>query len=401
MTYLPWILLAAASVGGYFWAWRGYRAATADEVFAGLTPGLTPTAGQQAPRLPAPGGGEYTGEVAVAFNPPRGVRAGLAGTIVDGRAESRDVTATLVDLAARGHLTITVIETTATRTGRDWQLTRKAGGDALEAGEAQLLADVFAGGPVVELAQLPRTGNQAYALAQSALYEECAQRGWFRLGDRAGRFRSLAWLGAMGLIVLGVVTGQFLGIVLAVIMTLAVAIGFRQPTRIPRSAEGTAVRIQSLAFKKYLATAEKEQFSYEEAAGIFSKYLPYAIVFGVADHWTKVFGDLALQAQADGYDGTLDLFWLGMGMDTMFDLAMLGMLTDGFGGGFDLFGADQLDGMAGDGMADGLDGGGDVGGGDVGGGDVGGSDGGGWFGGGGDGGGWGDFGGGDFGGFGD
>ena len=131
------------------------------------------------------------------------------------------------------------------------------------------------------------------------------------------------------------------------------------------------------------------------------KRQPYAIVFGVADHWTKVFGDLALQAQADGYDGTLDLFWLGMGMDTMFDLAMLGMLTDGFGGGFDLFGADQLDGMAGDGMADGLDGGGDVGGGDVGGGDVGGSDGGGWFGGGGDGGGWGDFGGGDFGGFGD
>ena len=47
-----------------------------------------------------PGGSEYSGEVAVAFNPPKGVRPGLAGTVVDGKPETRDVIATIVDLAA-------------------------------------------------------------------------------------------------------------------------------------------------------------------------------------------------------------------------------------------------------------------------------------------------------------
>lgn len=389
MEYLAWATLAIATMGGYAWAWRGYRAATADELFADVTPGLAPAGGHQAPRIPVPGGGEYTEDVAVAFNPPQGVRAGLAGTIVDGRAESRDVTATLVDLARRGHLTISVIESAATRSGRDWQMTLgQRGQDSLEPGEAQLLAEVFASGTVVELAQLPRTGNQAYPHALQRLYGECEERGWFRLEGTGARLRAVAWTGTLALILVAAIAGQVVGFVIAGAAALAVAIGFREPPRIPRSAEGSAVRIQSLAFKKYLATAEKEQFRYEEAVGIFSKYLPYAIVFGVADHWTKVFGDLALQAQADGYDGTLDLFWLGMGMDTMFDLAMLSMLTDGFGGG-DIFGLDQMDALGtGDGFGDSL--GADAGSGDLSAGDGGWGD----FGGG-------DFGGGDFGGFGD
>lgn len=63
--------------------------------------------------------------------------------------------------------------------------------------------------------------------------------------------------------------------------------------------------------------------SYEEAVGIFSRYLPYAIVLGVADHWTRVFSDLAASAGGPG----LELGWLGIsgwGIDNpTIDLAML------------------------------------------------------------------------------
>lgn len=363
---LLWLVIFAVFVAAIIWSSAQRRRAATDEIFAGLTPGLLPVPPDPGVRELVKPGPEYGGPIAVAFNPPKGVRAGLAGTIVDNHPESRDVMATIVDLAARGFLTIKVVESATTRNGRDWELasTTPKHGTALEPGEQALLGDLFVHGSPVLLSTLPATGNQAFNNAQQRLWDECAERGWFRAPAAS---------------------------------------------RMPRSAEGTAVRIQTLGFKQYLATAEKEQFSYEEAAGIFSKYLPYAIVLGVAEHWTKVFGDLAAQAQADGIDADFDLFWLSMAgwgvADAMFDLAMFGALADGFDGfgGGDFFGDGAIDSLGADAMGDssfdtglGDSGPGDFGSGDFGGNDVGGGDSGGsWSDSGGS---WADFGGGDFGG---
>jgi uncharacterized membrane protein YgcG len=45
-------------------------------------------------------------------------------------------------------------------------------------------------------------------------------------------------------------------------------------------------------FRKYLATAEADQLRFEEGEDIFSKYLPWAIAFNLADRWAKVCADL-------------------------------------------------------------------------------------------------------------
>ena len=45
-------------------------------------------------------------------------------------------------------------------------------------------------------------------------------------------------------------------------------------------------------FKTYLATAEADQLKFEEGEDIFSKYLPWAIIFELADRWAKICGDL-------------------------------------------------------------------------------------------------------------
>ena len=47
-------------------------------------------------------------------------------------------------------------------------------------------------------------------------------------------------------------------------------------------------------------TAEASQIRFEEASAIFSRYLPYAIVFGVADRWAGTFQKVAEAAQAAG-----------------------------------------------------------------------------------------------------
>jgi uncharacterized membrane protein len=49
---------------------------------------------------------------------------------------------------------------------------------------------------------------------------------------------------------------------------------------------------QVIGFRTYLATAEAEQLRFEEGEDIFSKYLPWAIVFGLADRWQQVCAQL-------------------------------------------------------------------------------------------------------------
>ena len=59
-----------------------------------------------------------------------------------------------------------------------------------------------------------------------------------------------------------------------------------------RTADGRAVCDQVEGFRTYLATAEADQIRFEEGEDIFSKYLPWAIVFELADRWAKICGDL-------------------------------------------------------------------------------------------------------------
>ena len=146
------------------------------------------------------------------------------------------------------------------------------------------------------------------------------------------------------------------GIIAAVlILGAAIALTRALRGRTPRTAYGSALRVQALGFKTYLATAEANQFTFEQAAGIFSRYLPYALIFGVAQHWTKVFADLALQAKIAGVssaqlDPGLDWFYLD---DLPFDLINL-LRLDSLDGNIDLFGATDMIGDAAGLFTDGL-----------------------------------------------
>jgi uncharacterized membrane protein len=82
----------------------------------------------------------------------------------------------------------------------------------------------------------------------------------------------------------------FVGIAL-ILAALALVVASRAMPA--RTGEGSAVLARTLGFRRYLATAEAGQIRFEEGEDIFSKYLPYAIVFGEAERWAKVFATLA------------------------------------------------------------------------------------------------------------
>lgn len=52
-------------------------------------------------------------------------------------------------------------------------------------------------------------------------------------------------------------------------------------------------------FRQYIATAEANQIKWEEAGGLL-EFLPFAIVFGLADRWAKTFEEVAAAAAAAG-----------------------------------------------------------------------------------------------------
>lgn len=299
-----------------------------DQIFTGIPPGLAPAPGQRITTTRVSGRRQYyTGPVAVRFTPPEGVGPGLVGTVVDGQAHLRDVTALIVGLAVRGHLRI--VEATpssgSSKRGqkvrkKDWELISNPypPADQLSPPEQKFMSDTFANRSVVRLSHL--TSHFAHDLreTQVALYREVVDRGWYKKHPRKRgcRLRSLACV----IILLGLVL--LLGVLASdtsPLVEAALPIGFTGfgvilfalgSGRAPRTALGTAQRIQALGFRDYLATAEAEQIRFEEAAEIFSRYLPYAIVFGLAKEWAKVFQSVVNRAKVSGAsDVVFDLTW--------------------------------------------------------------------------------------------
>jgi hypothetical protein len=86
-----------------------------------------------------------------------------------------------------------------------------------------------------------------------------------------------------------------------------------------RTATGSAVAAQAEGFRRYLSVAEGDQLRFEEDQDLFSRYLPFAIAFGVTERWTRVFQDLAARgyavAEPTWYVGAwgYGAFWSGAG----------------------------------------------------------------------------------------
>jgi uncharacterized membrane protein YgcG len=70
----------------------------------------------------------------------------------------------------------------------------------------------------------------------------------------------------------------------------------RKLRRGQRSGRGRALTDQVEGFRRYLATAEADELRFDEGEDIFSRYLPWAIVFDLTERWTT----LCRQLVADG-----------------------------------------------------------------------------------------------------
>jgi uncharacterized membrane protein YgcG len=280
--------------GALLLVWRDGR----DRRYVGLLPGLSPEPGESAEQERKP----LTGAppVSVEFGPPDKLRPGQVGTLVDETANVVDVTASIVDLAVRKYLHIKELS------DRDYELTKlRPAGPEMLAYERELFDALFAEGDQVRLSELRGHFAQSLARTQRQLYADMVAHGWYPRSPATTRLRArgFAILALVGAIVVTVVLALTthvaligLGLVAAAITLLIVA-----PYFPARTGAGSAALARIQGFRLFIATAQVEQFKFEERANIFSEYLPYAMVFGLASRWANVFGDLA-EVAPDGLD---------------------------------------------------------------------------------------------------
>lgn len=219
------------------------------------------------------------------------VRPGHVGTVADEHVDPVDVTATILDLAVRGHLVITEMPYSGGAV-QDWRLERTHRTTDRLAGFEVLLLDAIApAGEHGMVSGLPTSLAPALADVQSALYDDVVERGWFdgRPDSTRGNWRRTGWILLAAALVAGGALVAFtshglLALVLVLLASLMIWVGGRMPRR---TKEGAMLLNGLGALSSVLATWPTDQMPRGREMAEISKLLPYAVVLGGRQRWVE------------------------------------------------------------------------------------------------------------------
>lgn len=234
------------------------------------------------------------------FVVPEGVRPGHVGTVADERVDPVDITATLIDLAVRGHLRIT--ELPHEQHGLlDWQLEPKTGSGQL-AGFEQELLDALA--PATRVSGLrPRLDGRIEAV-QAALYDDVVARGWFASRPDATRswwrIRGYIGMGLAALIAALLVAFTPFGLLAMVVLAIGGGLLWLADRMPRRTAAGSALVTGLQALSALLITHPTDHMPEGRELEEISKLLGYTVVLGGRERW------LAALVDADATVGVAD-----------------------------------------------------------------------------------------------
>jgi uncharacterized membrane protein YgcG len=236
--------------------------------------------------------------------PPTDLPPAVVGTLLDERADMRDVISTIIDLAHRGYI---VMEETQTEglfgmknTTFTFKRTDKPTND-LRPFESRMVNALFSNGRMER--SLDSLTNQFYTYVpqlQNDLYQALVSDGLFTTSPQSTR---TTWgvLGGLllsaafvfGFFVVGLaedISGAIACLPFSVgfVGVLALIIGQHMPAKTRKGAEDAA---KWSAFRQYLYNLDKYG-SVEEAAQHFDDYLSFAIAFGIDRAWVRRFSHL-------------------------------------------------------------------------------------------------------------
>ncbi len=245
--------------------------------------------------------------VAQTSAPPDDFPPGIVGTLIDERADMKDIIASIVDLARRGIIKMTEKDTPGLLgigTNRDYAFELVGDTSNLRKYEQTLIRHIFSGSTTRDLSDLKEQFYTAIPTLKSEMYDEVTKLGFFAGNPNTTRLK-YAGLGVAALFVLGG-CGVLVWIMLSAYAEAAIcpaialivssigliAISPFMPHRTPK---GATERAKWMAFKRYLESIEKFT-KLDQAKDLFDKYLPYTISFGLEKSWVQKFAAVGTPA---------------------------------------------------------------------------------------------------------
>src|SRR5438128_364685 len=209
--------------------------------------------------------------VVVEFEPPQNLRPAELGLILDETADTKDVTATIVDLAVRGFLTITEVPGK-----RDWMLTQKSDDVAnLLPYERTLYNGLFGSRQQVKISELKGTFHSSLNSAESEVYADAMSRKFFRARPDMVRLATvgvailIALFGVGLTFVLGITFGG--GLIGVAVILVGVVLAVMNRAMASRTASGRGVMQKTLGSRLYMTTAEKSRQPFAEKTATFTQ----------------------------------------------------------------------------------------------------------------------------------
>ncbi|NNG21253.1 DUF2207 domain-containing protein [Naumannella sp. ID2617S] len=236
------------------------------------------------------------------------VLPGQVGTVADERVDPIDVTATIIDLAVRGHLLIVELPRRSEFAATDWKFHRLPGDESrLRPYEKGLLDAIApADGTEVLVSEIGPTISGSIPAVQNHLYDEMVEHGWY---DRRPDSTRNVWnQAALVVLVLGVVLTGVLaaftsfGLTGLAVVALGLGLAFVAQEMPARTEKGARLLAGLGALRQELASQPTDRMPKGREYHELSEVLPYAIVLGGADRWLAALVAADDDAEADPTD---------------------------------------------------------------------------------------------------
>lgn len=302
------------------------------------------------------------------FSPPNKMKPYLMGSLVDEKADLKDITSTLIDLAYRGFIKIKEINK------KEFELIRKEGADESELNkfEKDLLDGIFDGEQTRKTKDMPITFATKLRDLKNQMYSELVSEGYFEKSPESTRNKYYGF--GIGLIILGIGTTIFFTMAIVLItgaynffstglaiLSLGLIYLIFAKHMPAKTKEGSKASVDALGFKMYLGTAEKYRLQNLKPED-FERYLSYAIMFGVEKQWAESFKGI-YKLKPEWYEGgdVLDA-WVLSNMTNSFNTSVQSGITKvvssaGKGSGWSGSGGGSFGGFSGGGGGGGSSGG--------------------------------------------
>jgi len=297
--------------------------------------------------------------ISVQYEPPDKLTPGECGTLVDNEAAMRDITATLVDLAVKGYLTIEQKEEShllGLTHSKDYIFHMKKPPTewaSARSHEQEMLSALFDAGASADVAlselqnhfytRLPAIRDRIFSALMSDGYylhrPDTVKQGYIGAGLVIG---GLLVFGGVGYLqnATGIAAGSWILAGIATGLVICIFGWFMSA----RTVTGARALEKVLGFEEFLGRVEKDQIArLEKTPELFEKFLPYAMALRVEKKWVQAFAGIALQPPQwyqGSYGGGFTAFYLVNDLNMMSVQAGSVMTSaprssggSGFGGG--------------------------------------------------------------------